>query len=235
MYSGAFCKVYNEFGWNFFPEAFAQQLLEWICRRGAQIHSSLDLGCGTGVLCEILSDAGIRAQGMDLSEGMIAVAKRRRPGIPYEVADMVRYRPSARFDLVTCTGDALNHIISLEDIAAIFDNMYSYLNSGGYFVFDLLNEGEVAPDEPIDLDFSETVKAQFLMRLTENRSVELKISVFENGALKFEEVIHEKIHAPELICELLKKSGFRLLQCADQLLIGDEGHGSTWFIVAQKP
>ena len=30
MYSSAFCKVYNEFGWNYFPRAFGEQLLEWI-------------------------------------------------------------------------------------------------------------------------------------------------------------------------------------------------------------
>ena len=31
----------------------------------------LDLGCGTGVLCEILREHGIRAAGMDFSAGMI--------------------------------------------------------------------------------------------------------------------------------------------------------------------
>ena len=29
MYSDVFCKVYNEFGWNYYPEAFGQQLLLW--------------------------------------------------------------------------------------------------------------------------------------------------------------------------------------------------------------
>ena len=32
MYSKAFCKVYNEFGWNYFPEAFGEQLLIWLER-----------------------------------------------------------------------------------------------------------------------------------------------------------------------------------------------------------
>lgn len=235
MYSGAFCRVYNEFGWNYFPEAFGEQLLEWLKKRGAAVKSSLDLGCGTGVLCEILSDAGIRAHGMDLSEGMISVAKQRRPEIAYEVADMITYRPNERFDLVTCTGDALNHILSIEDIDTVFQNVYGYLNPGGYFIFDLLNEREVAPNEPIDLDFSESIRARFLMTLGEDRMVELKISVYENGALKFEEAIHEKIHDPELILSMLEKSGFRILQCADQLLLGGDTHGATWFIVAQKP
>ena len=65
MYSDIFCKVYNEFGWNYYPEIFGQQLLEWLCRRGLSPKNALDLGCGTGVLCRILKDAGMEAMGMD--------------------------------------------------------------------------------------------------------------------------------------------------------------------------
>lgn len=28
MYSDVFCKVYNEFGWNYYPEIFGEHLLE---------------------------------------------------------------------------------------------------------------------------------------------------------------------------------------------------------------
>ncbi len=234
MYSGAFCKVYNEFGWNYFPRAFGEQLLEWIQRSGAQVQSSLDLGCGTGVLCEVLRDGGIRASGMDLSEGMIAVARENAPDIPFDVADMVSYRPDRKFDLVTCTGDALNHIIDLGDVERIFQNVYAYLNAGGHFVFDILNEGEISTEEPIDLDFSESIKAQFRMIRNEAGLVELKTRVYENGAFKFEESIIETVHDPQIICDLLRKCGFRVLRCADQLYSDAPSHGTTWFIIAKK-
>ena len=65
MYSSEFCKIYNEFGWNYFPEIFGEQLLEWLRRNSADVRSSLDIGCGTGVLCEILHGQGIEACGMD--------------------------------------------------------------------------------------------------------------------------------------------------------------------------
>ena len=163
MYSDAFCKVYNQFGWNYFPEAFGEQLLEWLKQNQVTVKSSLDLGCGTGVLCEILHDQGIQSSGMDFSEGMIAIAKERNPEIFYEVADMITYRPDKNFDLVTCTGDALNHIMKLDDIEKIFENVNVYLKDGGYFIFDILNEKEVPMEEPIDLDFSDDVKAQFMV------------------------------------------------------------------------
>ena len=235
MYSSAFCRVYNEFGWNYFPRAFGEQLIQWLEQNHTKVRTSLDLGCGTGVLCETLYESGIQASGMDLSEGMIAIARESKPELHYDVANMITYRPDEKFDLVTCTGDALNHIIDLEDVGRIFENVYAYLNDGGYFVFDILNEKEVAPGEPIDLDFSETIKAQFLMTRNEEGIVNLRTSVYENGVFQFEENITETVHDPDVICSLLVKAGMEVVQCGDQLLKDADAHGTTWFIVARKP
>ena len=234
MYSDVFCKVYNELGWNYYPEIFGEQLLEWLRRNGARPETALDLGCGTGVLCEILHGAGIRASGMDYSQGMIRIAQGRNPQISYEVADMVTYRPDRRFDLVTCTGDALNHIADLSDVAQIFRNVYGYLRDGGYFIFDILNEKEISTSEPFDLDFSETVKARFQITQPTPGTVRLQTRVFEQGELKFEENIHETVHDPAVICQLLRSVGFTVCKCADQLLDDAQYHGTTWFVIARK-
>ena len=234
MYSDAFCKVYNEFGWNYFPEAFGPQLLKWIEQNHLTVRTSLDLACGTGILCQILHENGIDASGMDFSEGMIAIAKERSPQIHYEIADMIQYRPDRKFDLVTCTGDALNHIIDLKDVEHIFKNVYGYLNEGGHFIFDILNEDTVSPEEAIDLDFSEEIKAKFSVSQNEQGIVNLKTKVFENGEFQFEENITETVHDPEVICQLLRQNGFSILRCGDRLMDDGEKHGTTWFIIAGK-
>ena len=234
MYSDVFCKVYNEFGWNYYPEIFGEQLLTWLKRRGFSPKNSMDLGCGTGVLCRILQAEGIRAAGMDFSAGMIEIARQDSPEIPYEVADMITYRPDQRFDLVTCTGDALNHIPALGDIRRIFENVYAYTSPGGYFIFDILNEQEVSTSEPFEMDFTDTVRVWFQMTQPEERKVNLKVRVFENGELQFEENIRETVHDPGVICDLLRQAGFAVEQCADRLL-HDSGRGTTWFVVARKP
>ena len=51
---------------------------------------------------------------------------------------MTTYCPAKHFDLVTCTGDAVNHIPELADVAKIFRNVYAYLTPGGFFVFGIL-------------------------------------------------------------------------------------------------
>lgn len=234
MYSDIFCKVYNEFGWNYYPEIFGETLLEWLVQNKLTVHSALDLACGTGILCEMLQKAGIDASGMDLSEGMIRIARERSPGIHYDIADMTTYRPTREFDLVTCTGDAINHIPELTDVEKIFQNIYAYTAPGGYFIFDLLNENEISTSEPFEMDFTDSTRVWFQMTTPGEKRVNLKIRVFENGTLAFEENIRETVHDPEIICGLLRKCGFFVLKCADQLLDDPDRHGTTWFIVAKK-
>ena len=233
MYSDVFCKVYNEFGWNYYPEAFGEQLLQWLKENHVTVNTSMDLACGTGILCEILHRQGIEASGMDFSSGMIDIAKASCPEIHYDVADMVTYRPQKQFDLVTCTGDAINHIPDLGDVEKIFQNVYGYLTEGGWFIFDLLNENEVSDSEPFDMDFTDSVRVWFQMTRPEEKKVNLKIKVFENGQEAFEENIRETIHDPAVICGLLEKVGFTVVKCADRML-EDGGHGTTWFVIVKK-
>lgn len=232
-YSDVFCKVYNEFGWNYYPEIFGQQLLQWLNIRELRPKTAMDLACGTGILCGILQEAGIEAAGMDFSEGMIRIARQQNPGIPFDVADMTTYRPEKQFDLVTCTGDAVNHIGDLCAVEKIFRNVHAYLAPGGWFVFDLLNEREVSTSEPFEMDYDENTKVWFQMTRPEEKGVNLKIRVFEKGSFAFEENIRETIHDPAVICGILEECGFLQVRCADRLL-PDSNPSTTWFVTATK-
>ena len=231
MYSDVFCKVYNTFGWNYYPEIFGEQLLLFLERKGLRPKNALDLGCGTGVLCEILHESGIAAAGMDFSSGMITIARERNSQIPYEVGDMVTYRPEKCYDLVTCTGDALNHIREPNRVEQIFRNVYGYLAKGGYFIFDILNRNEVSTSEPFEMEMEDGLRVWFQMTTPGGDEVNLKIRVFRGDVLEFEENIRETVHDPEEICAMLKQAGFTVERCADRLL-DDGGHGTTWFVVA---
>ena len=235
MYSDVFCKVYNEFGWNYYPEIFGEQLLQWMEQHQFRPKTSMDLACGTGILCELLRRQGIEASGMDYSSGMIDIARQSCPEIHYDVADMITYRPDRQYDLVTCTGDAVNHIADLRDVAQIFRNVHAYLAPGGYFIFDLLNEREVSTSEPFEMDFTETTRVWFQMTRPGENKVNLCIRVYENGQLAFEENIRETIHDPAAICRMLEDAGFTVVKCADQLPDDSQYHGTTWFLIAKKP
>ena len=234
MYSEVFCKVYDAFGWNYYPEIFGQRLLEWMKQENIRPKTAMDLACGTGVLCGILQQQGIQAAGMDFSSGMIGIARQNYPQVAFDVADMITYRPSKQFDLITCTGDAINHIPKLSDVAKIFENVYHYTAPGGYFVFDILNEGEISDSEPFEMDFDENLHIWFQMTRPTPVSVNLQVKVWEDGRLKFTENIRETVHDPAAIRGHLREAGFQVVRCADSLL--DDGtHGTTLFLIAQKP
>ncbi len=236
MYSEYFCKIYNEFGWNYFPESFAEQLLIWLQRKDVHPKSMLDIGCGTGVLCDILQKTGIQATGIDLSEGMITIAKEEHDSCQFEVANMITYQPAneEKFDLVTCTGDALNHILDMEDVKTVCENVYGYLNRGGYFIFDILNEKETGDGEPIDFDYDEHVRAQLQIKKNQDKTVTLSVSVFEDGVLQVKEEINEIVHDPDAICQLLIDAGFAKVTRTNQLLEGEKMHSTTWYVIAEK-
>ena len=233
MYSDVFCKVYNEFGWNYYPEAFGGQLLQWLRERDLNPQRALDLACGTGVLCRILKEQGIGSRGMDFSEGMIAIARAESPDIPYDVADMTLYRPEMQFDLVTCTGDALNHIPEIRDVGRIFENVYAYLAPGGYFIFDLLDENEISTEEPFDLQFDEIISARFQITRPGPDRVHLQTKVFENGVHSFTEDIYETVHDREAVLALLQQAGFEVVSCAHRLL-DTAPEVATWYVIARK-
>ena len=234
MYSDVFCKVYNEFGWNYYPEIFGEQLLLWLEQNGLKPKRAMDLACGTGILCNILHQQGIAASGMDFSAGMIDIAKAGNPEIAYEVADMITFRPEKQFDLVTCTGDAVNHIGDMENVEKIFRNVFAYTSPGGFFVFDILNENEVSTSEPFEMDFDAHTRVWFQMTRPGEKQVNLKIRVYEDEQFRFEENIRETVHDPVAICDLLKKAGFVDITCADRLL-AESLPGTTWFVTARKP
>ena len=234
MYSDVFCKVYNEFGWNYYPEAFGEQLLRWLEEHRVSVRTALDLACGTGVLCRSLKAAGIESRGMDFSSGMIDIARSESPDIPYDVADMTVYRPDLQFDLVTCTGDAVNHIPELADVGKIFENVYACLAPGGYFIFDLLDEQEISTEEPFDLQFDEHISARFQITRPAEKKVHLQAKVFEDGIHSFTEDIFETVHDRQTVCAMLTDCGFELRQCAHRLL-EDSPQVATWYVVAQKP
>ena len=234
MYGSLFCRVYNEFGWNVYPEVFAGQLWRYLEQKGAAVRSALDLGCGTGVLCQALAAHGVEATGVDLSEGMIAIARERAPSLSFAVGDMVAWREGGPYELVTCTGDALNHIFALADVERIFANVYAMLAPGGRFVFDLLGEGEIPDDEPFTLDYSDTLRAVFRTAREPGDVVHLHIEVYERGTLSFAEDILEKLHSAESILSRLRGAGFALERCSHRLLEDEGADAATWFVVAVK-
>ena len=235
MYGEAFSRIYNEYGWNVYAELFAGRLLRWMRTHGVHARTAADLGCGTGVLCRALADAGIRVTGVDLSPSMIDQALSADSSIPYVVGDMVSFRPSETCDLVTCTGDALNHLPSVGQIRRLFSNVFSYLSPGGWLVFDLLDPREAEDADSVELFREGPRRGIFSITPGGHGSVTLTITVFEGDRVLFTETIQETVYDPALVCSLLKGTGFTDVSAGHRLSEDDPDAAVTWFILARRP
>lgn len=62
----------------------------------------LDIGCGSGIFCHVATERGARVSGLDASESMLDIARRRVPQGDFRVGDMeaLPYDDEA-FDVVT--------------------------------------------------------------------------------------------------------------------------------------
>jgi len=72
---------------------------------------ALDAGCGTGFQAAVLESLGYRTHGLDISAGLLAVARRRRGSVVLARGD-IEALPYAdgTFDTVTCCGSTLSFI-----------------------------------------------------------------------------------------------------------------------------
>ena len=235
MYGEAFSRIYDEYGWNIYAELFAGRLLHWIQARGIRVRTAVDLGCGTGVLCRALAGAGIRVTGVDLSRAMIDRARAAGGSIPYVVGDMISFRPEESCDLVTCTGDALNHLPSFDLVRQLFTGVFSYISPGGWLIFDLLDAREAESADSVELFSEGGRRGVFSIDPGKDGSVTLTVTVSDGGTVLFSETIRETVYDPSAVCGALREAGFTDVSAAHRLSEDDPDGAVTWFVLARRP
>jgi SAM-dependent methyltransferase len=85
---------------------------------------ALDAGCGHGFQTELLRSLGYETHGVDLSAGLLRIARRRLPGAGLARADLAALPyPDACFDAVSCAGSTLSFVAeplrALSEIARV--------------------------------------------------------------------------------------------------------------------
>lgn len=93
----------------------------------------LDAGCGTGSHLRRIVEAGGWPVGLDVSRGMLRVARRSVPGVPLAQADLNRHLPlrRSRFDGLLCA------LVSehLANLRTLFAEAFAVVRTGGRLVF----------------------------------------------------------------------------------------------------
>jgi len=170
--------------------------------------SVVDLGCGTGSICQILKQQGYDVLGIDIDPEMIRIARKK---CKVMLGDIRTAKWKA--DSALLLFDTLNLFMDVKSVKQIFKTVYKNLNSGGVFVFDILTKHRINRKEPprvIDMG------ALFLVWTSEPEGKDIRrvkrtlFSGIRAGFYKRADVeYYEKGYDVKEIREWLKKAGFK--------------------------
>lgn len=134
-------KFYDRLGWSSFPLKLWEQIKVYFEQENFNPTSHLDIACGTGALSIKITSEGILSEGLDYSSEMIKSARNNAESANLDIkfyhADMRSFELNKKYDLITCTYDSINHLLSIEEWKQTFSSVKYHLNDTGIFVFDV--------------------------------------------------------------------------------------------------
>jgi SAM-dependent methyltransferase len=151
---------YDESSVDMFDRDVVEPVVDFLAELAGD-GAALELGIGTGRIALPLSERGVRVQGIDLSEAMVAKLREKPGGEEIEVAigDFAATRVDGTFSLAYLVFNTINNLTSQDEQAACFQNAASHLEPGGCFVIEVGVPGlrTLPPGERFQVfDFAET-------------------------------------------------------------------------------
>ncbi len=223
-----FADVYDKTGSDRFSIKMFGYTQRLLSRLRFKPHSILDLACGTGTAAVLWAKNGARVFGIDGSDQMLEMARRKahaeKVTIELSRQKMTSFSLPEKVDLVTCYFDSLNYLLTLADMAACFKSVRRVLNDDGYFIFDVNTPeamkviwgAEVYADEMEDIAW--IWKNCYFPRV---RRAEVKATFFvrqKDGSWeRFEEIHAERGYTVTDTKKTLKNAGLRPVKIYDCL------------------
>lgn len=135
----AFAPTYDDFTADHAYEWWIGELLGVLERNGLSGDRLLDVGCGTGKSFQPMLARGWEITGCDISPSMLDHARAKVGDTArLTVADMRELPAFGTFDLIWALYDAINYLLSTEELELALSGIGANLASGGLLAFDLL-------------------------------------------------------------------------------------------------
>ncbi|WP_312652970.1 class I SAM-dependent methyltransferase [Proteiniclasticum sp.] len=216
-----FSKIYDEL---ISEDISYEKIARFIRREVNGTNRYLDLGCGTGSLSSILGRDFRETFLVDLSPDMLTMAEDKFNvlKIPHRsfALSMNEISFQQKFDLITSSIDAVNYILDEEDMKELFKRVYTHLEDGGVFIFDVNSPykiREILGSNDYVLTRDDLVYTW--ENYYEDDVVEMSLNFFiRKGKLyeRIEEIHEERAYETETLIEMLEHAGFEnIILCDD--------------------
>ena len=221
--------AYNEFAY-FYDElngaADYDALFLYVTRQLEEhgIHDGIvvDLGCGTGELTLMLTQAGYDMIGVDQSEEMLAVLREKADELEISERLLLLRQDILELDLygtiraAISTFDTYNHIGPRENFEKAIEKAAFFMEKGGVFLFDLntpYKHKEILADNTFDLEGPDAT-CQWKNHYDINaQTVDIQIGIhYLDTDERFEEHFKEYTYPLEYVETVLQRYGFSV-QC----------------------
>jgi SAM-dependent methyltransferase len=134
----AMAPVYDDFTAHHEYDAWIPDLLRLLERHGLRGNRLLDVACGTGKSFLEMLPRGWQVTACDISSAMLERARAKvNEKVRLELADMTELPRYGEFDLVWALDDAINYLLSREELQRALVGMRDNLAPGGLLLFDV--------------------------------------------------------------------------------------------------
>lgn len=161
----------HDAGFGALARAAGRVLVDLLRRAGITDGRVVDLGCGSGILSQAVSQAGYDVLGIDISDAMVAMARQRVPRGEFRVESLLTAElPPAV--AVAAVGECINYLFDARNtrsrLANLLRSIYELLEPGGLFLLDVAEPGRV-PGSGIGRSYFEGADWAVLVTNTEDR------------------------------------------------------------------
>ena len=107
--------------------------------------SVLEIGSGTGNLSKHFATNNIDYTGLEYSNSMIEIAKKRNPKCEYILGDMRNFDLVKHVESILITGRTTSYLITNTDVNNAFSSIYKNLTNDGILCFDFIDANRYIP------------------------------------------------------------------------------------------
>jgi SAM-dependent methyltransferase len=190
--------------------------------RDAEGGILLDLACGTGSISEEMARLGFDVIGVDNSDEMLGIALDKKfdsgLNIQYLCQDMRKLDMFGTIDITICALDSINHLNSLNDVRAVFENVAFFSEIGGLFIFDvntLYKHRNILANNTFTYETDNVYCVWENTLVPDTDEVKMQLEFFEleeNGLYsRSSDGFSEKAYSQQDIEKILADTGFEML------------------------
>ena len=243
----SFAQVYDMFMDNVPYEEWSRYLIGLLKEYGIEDGLVADLGCGTGKITRLLSDAGYDMIGVDNAAEMLEIAREiqedeERDDIWYLLQDMRELELSGEVNAMVSICDSMNYILEEEDLKEVFLRVKEYLQTGGIFIFDMntlhkyrdmIGETTIAENR----DEGSVIWDNYFYEDEMVNEYELTLFIREEKGLfrKYEETHYQRAYELDTVKRLIEEAGLKFVTAYDAFTKEPVNRDSErMYIIARK-